>query len=72
MSLCSLIKMLYCIFQKNGCKNLTMNQLQHCLKRNFGGKTDVNEIVDTFLENISAKFIRTEEITIDNVCSYKL
>ena len=63
--------MMYFIFQKNEYQKLTMNQLLHCLKRNFGGNLNVTETIDMFLEKISAKELRrTEEITNDNVCSY--
>ena len=62
--------MMYFIFQKNGNQKLTMNQLLHCLRRNFGGKSNVNETIDMFLENVSVKELRrTEEITSDNVCN---
>ena len=62
--------MMYFIFQKNGNQKLTMNQLLHCLRRNFGGKSNVNEAIDMFLENVSVKELRrTEEITSDNVCN---
>ena len=56
------------MFKKNKEQKLTMSQLQHCLRRNFGGKTNVSEIADMFLENVSAKNLRNEEITSDNVC----
>ena len=67
----SLIKMMYFIFQKNGNQKLTMNQLLHCLRRNFGGKSNVTETIDMFLENVSVKELRTEEITCtsDDVCN---
>ena len=67
-SLCSLIKMMYYIFKKNEEQKLTKNQVEHCLKRNFGGKSNINEIVDMFLENVPAKYLGTEEITSYNVC----
>ena len=61
--------MMYFIFQKNGNQKLTMNQLLHCLKRNFGGKPSDTETIDMFLEKVSIKELRrTEEITSDNVC----
>ena len=56
----SLIKMMYWISQNTG-KCLTMNQLQHCLKRNFGGKENVDEMVDRFLINIPANLIISEQ-----------
>lgn len=59
---CSLIKMMYCMFEKNKEQKLTMNQLQHCLKRNFGGKSNVSEIVDMFLADVPAKYLGTKEI----------
>ena len=49
-----------------------MNQLLHCLKRNFGGKLEVTKTTDIFLEEISAKDLGTEEITSDIVCCYVL
>ena len=60
----SLIKMMYGITQRTG-KSLTMNQLQHCLKRNFGGTNGVNEIVERFLKSIPASLIRTEHYASD-------
>ena len=60
--------MMYCMFKKNKEQKLSMSQLQHCLRRNFGGKSNVDEIVDKFLGNVPAKYLRTEEITSDNVC----
>ena len=62
--------MMYYIFQKNGYQKLTMNQLLHCLKRNFGGELKVTETIDIFLEGISVKDLRTEESTSDIVCNY--
>ena len=59
---------MYSMFQKNKYQKLTMNQLQHCLRRNFGGRSNVNEIVDMFLEDVPAKYLRNEEITSENVC----
>ena len=44
--------MMYWISEESK-ENLTMIQLQHCLLRNFGGKTDVNETVTWFLEKVS-------------------
>ena len=41
--------MMYWISEESG-EDLTMNQLRHCLMRNFGGKTNVNETVKLFLE----------------------
>ena len=58
--------MMYTIFQKNGCQKLTINQLMHCLKRNFDGKLNC-DIIAMFLENVSAKDIG--EATNDRVCS---
>ena len=52
----SLIKMMYWISQNTG-KCLTMNQLQHCLKRNFGGKDNVDNMVERFLRNVPANLI---------------
>ena len=52
----SLIKMMYWISKNTG-KCLTMNQLQHCLKRNFGGKLDVDETVERFLKNIPTNLL---------------
>ena len=43
--------MMYWISEESK-ENLTMNQLQHCLMRNFGGKTNVNEMVTLFLEKV--------------------
>ena len=40
---------MYWISEESG-ENLTMNQLRHCLMRNFGGKTEVKETVTLFLE----------------------
>jgi len=56
--------MMYGISQNTG-KSLTMNQLQHCLKRNFGGTDDVNEIVERFLKSIPANLIKTEQCARD-------
>ena len=47
-----------------------MNQLLHCLKRNFGGELKGTETIDIFLEGISVKDLRTEESTSDIVCNY--
>jgi len=52
--------MMYWISQNTG-KCLTMNQLQHCLKRNFGGKANVDEMVERFLINIPANLIVSEQ-----------
>ena len=51
----SLIKMMYWISEKSG-ETLTMNQLQHCLMRNFGGKTNVNSTVEVFLNCLIKNF----------------
>ncbi|XP_065899490.1 E3 ubiquitin-protein ligase rnf213-alpha-like isoform X3 [Dysidea avara] len=56
----SLIKMMYWISQTTG-KCLTMNHLQHCLKRNFGGKVNVDEMVERFLRNVPAYLIVSEQ-----------
>ena len=56
--------MMYWISERSG-KNLTMNQLQHCLMRNFGGKTDVNKTVELFLEKVPAHLLQTKEATFD-------
>ena len=58
--------MMYTIFQKNGCQKLTINQLTHCLKRNFDGKSNCDIIAHLFLEYVSAKDIG--EATSDSVC----
>ena len=68
----SLIKMMYSTFQKNKQQKLTMGQLQHCLRRNFGGKLNVTGTVNLFVEDIPAKYFRTEGITSENVSSYFL
>ena len=49
------------MFKKSKGQKLTLDQLQHCLRRNFGGKSNVSEIVDMFLEDIPAKYLRTEK-----------
>ena len=68
--LLSLIKMMYWISQKSG-ETLTMNQLQYCLMRNFGGKTDVNKTVELFLRKVRADLLQTKPSTSDvKVSSY--
>ena len=56
----SLIKMMYWISKTTG-ERLTMNQLRHCLKRNFGGKPDVEEVVKRFLKDVTANMIDSEQ-----------
>ena len=51
---------MYWISQTTG-KCLTMNHLQHCLKRNFGGKVNVDEMVERFLRNVPAYLIVSEQ-----------
>ena len=46
-------------------ENLTMNQLQHCLMRNFGGKTNVNETVTLFLKKVPAHLLQAIESASD-------
>lgn len=65
----SLIKMMYWISEKSG-ETLTMNQLQHCLMRNFGGKTDVNKTVELFLRKVRADLLQTKPSTSDIEVSY--
>ena len=68
--LLSLIKMMYWISEKSG-EALTMNQLQHCLMRNFGGKTDVNKTVELFLRKVRADLLQTKPSTSEvEVSSY--
>ena len=68
--LLSLIKMMYWISEKSG-EALTMNQLQHCLMRNFGGKTDVNKTVELFLRKVRADLLQTKPSTSEvKVSSY--
>ena len=43
--------MMYSISQKSG-KPLTVNQLKHCVMRNFGGKIDVYKTVELFLKKV--------------------
>ena len=62
--LLSFIKMIYWISKENG-ENLTFNQLQYCLMRNFGGQTDVNKTVRLFLERLSAHVLLTEHSIAD-------
>lgn len=50
MYLCSLIKMLYWMVRKTN-QLLTMTQLEHAVKRNFGGLDEV-DAVDIFKMNI--------------------
>ena len=50
--------MMYWISEESK-ENLTMNQLQHCLMRNFGGKTDVNKTVTLFLKKVPAHLLQT-------------
>ena len=50
--------MMYWISEESK-ENLTMNQLQHCLMRNFGGKADVNETVKLFLKKVPAHLLQT-------------
>ena len=52
--------MMYWISEESG-ESLTMNQLQHCLMRNFGGRTDVNEMITLFLKNIPAHLLQTKQ-----------
>ena len=52
--------MMYWISQRSG-ESLTMNQIQHCLMRNFGGKTDVNETIKVFLEKVPAALLQTKQ-----------
>ena len=49
--LSSLIKMMYSVSEKSG-GHLTMNQLKHCLMRNFGGRVDVSKTVELFLKKV--------------------
>ena len=56
--------MMYWISEKSG-ETLTMNQLQHCLMRNFGGKTDVNKTVELFLKKVRADLVQTKTSTSD-------
>ena len=56
--------MMYWISEKSG-ETLTMNQLQHCLMRNFGGKTDVNKTVELFLRKVRADLLQTKPSTSD-------
>ena len=51
--------MMYWISERNG-ENLTMNQLQHCLMRNFGGKTDVSKTVELFLRKVPAHLLQAK------------
>ena len=63
---------MYWISQDTG-KRLTMIQLRHCLKRNFGGKVNVDEIVEKFLEHVPAHFIASEQHASDiEVCKCPL
>jgi len=55
---------MYSISQKSG-ENLSMNQLQHCLMRNFGGKTNVNKTVELFLKEVPANLVQTISSTSD-------
>ena len=59
MFLCSLIKMTYWISQKTG-KCLTLNQLQHCLKRNFSGRLDTDKTIQIFRRNILSDVLESE------------
>ena len=54
--------MMYWISQESG-ETLTMNQLQYCVKRNFGGKTDVDKTVNLFLEEDPSVLPQTEQHT---------
>lgn len=56
----SLIKMMYRISKKSG-EMLTMNQLEHCLMRNFGGKTDISKTVGLFLKRVPADLLQTKQ-----------
>ena len=67
--LLSLIKMMYWISEKSG-ETLTMNQLQHCLMRNFGGKIDVNKTVELFLRKVRADLLHAKSSTSDIEVSY--
>jgi len=42
---------MYSISEKSG-EPLTVNQLKHCVMRNFGGKIDVNKTVELFLKKV--------------------
>jgi len=52
--------MMYWISQNTG-KCLTMNQLLHCLKRNFGGKDNVDKTVERFFINVPANLVISEQ-----------
>ena len=52
--------MMYWISQKTG-KRLTLNQLRHCLMRNFGGAGDINKIIERFLEKVTANCFDFEQ-----------
>lgn len=65
--------MMYWISQQSG-EKLSMNQLQHCLMRNFGGKTDVNATVQLFLGKLQANLFQTTQSTTEvevSICSYR-
>ena len=64
--LLSLIKMMYWISKKSE-ETLTMNQLQYCLMRNFGGKTDVNKTVELFLKKVQADLLQTRPSSTSDV-----
>ena len=69
--LLSLIKMMYWISERSG-EALTMNQLEHCLMRNFGGKTDMNntnEAVELFLKKVRTFSIQTKPSTFADTVS---
>ena len=54
--------MMYWISQESG-KSLTMNLLQYCIMRNFGGKTDFDNTVDVFLKKDPSVMSQTEQHT---------
>ena len=67
----SLIKMMYWISKENG-ENLTLNQLLYCLMRNFGGQTDVNEVVKSFFIKVPANILTTHFTADVKVRDYSL
>ena len=64
MNFFSLINMMYWISQESG-ESLTINQIQYCLMRNFGGKTDVSQTVKIFLKKVPAYLLQTKQSSFD-------